>query len=109
MSFSTSKAARQAQNRKTVSGTTKYIKKSVTLNGEEVSPKDIVTFFGQVQEASDKVDQLRLQLDAAVKADQAAQARAKTMTTSIRALVISQYGDASPCSRSSASRLARPQ
>jgi hypothetical protein len=96
MSKSITKAERQAANRKMSAGVTKYIKKSVTLNGQEYAPKDIQAVLQDVADAEDNVDQLRLKLEAAVKAQNASQARAQIVASSLKANVISHYGDTSP-------------
>ena len=96
MSKSITKAERQAANRKMSAGVTKYIKKSVTLNGQEYAPKDIQAVLQDVADAEDNVDQLRLKLEAAVKAQNASQARAQMVASSLKGYVISHYGDTSP-------------
>ena len=91
-----SRVERLDQNRKVEAGTQKYLKKDLVLNGEKLSPKDISAAFQSEIDASDTVDQLTLKLQAARKTQKAASVRSRSITTAIKALVVSQYGDASP-------------
>ncbi|MGH7283652.1 MAG: hypothetical protein ACRELY_19165 [Polyangiaceae bacterium] len=61
-----------------------------------MSPKEISAAFQSEIDTSDTVDQLALKLSAARQAQHDAQARSQSITAAIKALVISQYGDASP-------------
>lgn len=90
------KGERLDSNRKVEAGVSKYLKKDFVLNGEKLSPKDISAAYQSEIDASDVVDQLALKLATARKAQHEMMARTSSITAAIKALVVSQYGAASP-------------
>jgi hypothetical protein len=91
-----SKAERQAEDRKILAGVSKHITKNIVLNGASVSPKDLTIALQSVMTAEDACDDLRMKLSEAVKSQRAAEKSTKVLKASLKQYVIAHFGDSNP-------------